>query len=166
MGGFLINHGTPSTLTEGLATKDYVNNKTSEIENNTIPQAFSQHNVDTSAHNDIRIRLSELAIRLNTLADSDDETLNQLSEIVAYIKSNKELIDAVTTSKVNVLDIIDNLITNVSDKPLSSAQGVTLKTMIDKKQNTITGTPGQFVVIGENGKITTKDVAVVGEVAY
>lgn len=41
------------------------------------------------------------------------------------------LIDAITTSKINVSDIIDNLTTNVSNKPLSAAQGVALKTMID-----------------------------------
>lgn len=54
-----------------------------------------------------------------------------MSEIVAYIKSNKELIDGITTSKVNVSDIIDNLTTNVANKPLSAAQGVALKALID-----------------------------------
>ena len=68
---------------------------------------------------------------LNALADSDDTTLDQMSEVVAYIKSNKSLIDAITTSKVNVSDIIDNLTTNVSNKPLSAAQGVKLKALID-----------------------------------
>ena len=50
---------------------------------------------------------------------------------MAYIKSNKSLIDAITTSKMNVSDIIDNLTTNVSNKPLSAAQGVALKALID-----------------------------------
>jgi hypothetical protein len=57
--------------------------------------------------------------------------LDQLHEIVAYIKSNKSLIDAITTSKVNVSDIINNLTTNVVNKPLSAAQGVALKALID-----------------------------------
>ena len=39
--------------------------------------------------------------------------------------------DADTGVKAGVLDIIDNLTTNVSNKPLSAAQGVALKTMID-----------------------------------
>jgi hypothetical protein len=75
--------------------------------------------------------LEDLSERLNAVADSDDKTLDQLSEIVAYIKSNKDLIDEVTTKKVNVLDIVDNLVTNAPDKPLSAAQGVVLKALID-----------------------------------
>ena len=35
------------------------------------------------------------------------------------------------TSKINVADIIDNLTTNASNKPLSAAQGVALKALID-----------------------------------
>lgn len=41
------------------------------------------------------------------------------------------LIEELTTSKSSVSDIIDNLTTNVSNKPLSAAQGVTLKALID-----------------------------------
>ncbi len=44
----------------------------------------------------------------------------------------RSLIESVTTSKVNVSDIIDDLTTNVSDKPLSAAQGVALKALIDE----------------------------------
>ena len=97
----------------------------------TAESKVSAHNVSDTAHNDIRLLVQGLAERLNTLADSDDETLDQMSEVVAYIKSNKNLIDAITTSKINVSDIIDNLTTNVSNKPLSSAQGVKLKALID-----------------------------------
>lgn len=93
--------------------------------------ALSSHTTDGAAHNDIRLFIEGLATRLNALADSDDTTLDQLSEIVAYIKSNKTLIDAITTSKVSVVDIVDNLTTNVSNKPLSAAQGVALKALID-----------------------------------
>ena len=91
----------------------------------------SEHNMASNAHNDIRLLVQGLTERLNALADSDDTTLDQMSEVVAYIKSNKSLIDAITTSKINVSDIIDNLTTNVSNKPLSAAQGVALKALID-----------------------------------
>ena len=84
-----------------------------------------------AAHADLRALIEGLTSRLNALADSDDETLDQLSEIVAYIKSNKTLIDAVTTGKVSTSDIVDNLTTNASGKVLSAAQGVALKAMID-----------------------------------
>lgn len=97
----------------------------------TASSAVSTHNTSTSAHNDIRDLISGLTTRLNALADSDDTTLDQMSEIVAYIKSNKTLIENVTTNKVNVSDIINNLTTNVATKPLSAAQGVELKLLID-----------------------------------
>lgn len=97
----------------------------------TAESKVSEHNVATDAHNDIRLLIQGLTERMNALADSDDETLDQTSEIVEYIKSNKSLIDAITTSKINVADIIDNLTTNVSNKPLSAAQGVALKALID-----------------------------------
>lgn len=97
----------------------------------TAVAKVSEHNTASNAHNDIRLLVQGLTERLNTLADSDDTTLDQMSEVVAYIKSNKSLIDAITTSKVNVSDIIDNLTTNVSNKPLSAAQGVKLKALID-----------------------------------
>lgn len=97
----------------------------------TASTQVSQHNVSGTAHNDIRILIQGLTTRLNTLADSDDETLDQLSEIVTYIKNNKSLIDGITTSKVNVSDIVNDVVTNVSNRPLSAAQGVVLKGLID-----------------------------------
>lgn len=93
--------------------------------------AVAAHNTSGAAHADLRALIEGLTSRLNALADSDDTTLDQLSEIVAYIKSNKSLIDAVTTGKVSVSDIVDNLTTNASGKVLSAAQGVALKAMID-----------------------------------
>ena len=97
----------------------------------TATSAVAAHNTATGAHNDMRLLIEGLTTRLNTLADSDDTTLDQMSEIVTYIKSNKSLIEDVTTNKVNVSDIIDNLTTNVTNKPLSAAQGVALKALID-----------------------------------
>ena len=97
----------------------------------TAEDVVAAHNTDTTAHNDIRGIIEEFKTRVNTLLDSDDTTLDQLSEIVEYIKSNKDLIEGVTTGKVNVADIVDDLVTNVSDKPLSAAQGVALKVLID-----------------------------------
>ena len=97
----------------------------------TASGAVAAHNVSGAAHADLRALIEGLTSRLNALADSDDTTLDQLSEIVAYIKSNKTLIDAVTTGKVSTSDIVDNLTTNSAGKVLSAAQGVALKAMID-----------------------------------
>ena len=97
----------------------------------TAASQVSAHNTGTDTHSDIRLLIQGLTDRLNTLADSDDTTLDQLSEIVSYIKSNRDLISAITTDKVSMADIVDNLTTNVTNKPLSAAQGVALKTLID-----------------------------------
>ncbi len=102
----------------------------STAQQNAINQSTSDHNTSASAHDDIRNLISKLTTRLNTLADSDDITLDQLSEIVAYIKNNKDLIDQITTSKVNISDIVDDLISTSIDKPLSANQGRVLKDLI------------------------------------
>lgn len=96
-----------------------------------ISKAIEAHNKLSTTHDDIRTLISELGTRLNTLADSDDTTLDQLSEIVAYIKSNRSLIENVTTNKVNVSDIIDNVNSTETNKPLSANQGKILKDLID-----------------------------------
>ena len=104
----------------------------------TAASSVSQHNTDATSHNDLRIALKGLSDRINVVLDSDDATLDQMSEVVAYIKSNKSMIDAITTSKVSVADIVDNLTTNASAKPLSAAQGVALKELIDALSNSMT----------------------------
>lgn len=104
----------------------------------TAASQVSAHNTETTAHSDIRLLIQGLTERLNALADSDDTTLDQLSEIVAYIKSNRELIAAVTTDKVGVTDIVNDLVTNVANKPLSAAQGVALKALVDALSGEIT----------------------------
>lgn len=111
--------------------------------------SLSNHNTDTSAHNDIRLLISGLTDRLNALFDTDDTTLDSLSEIVAYIESNKELIESVTISKVNVADIVNNLTTNDPSVPLSAAMGVELKKLIDTLKNEVeTAAAADAEVIG------------------
>ena len=105
----------------------------------TADSKVSEHNTSDTAHSDIRLLIQNLANTVTTLLDSDDATLDQTSEIVSYIKSNKSLIDAITTSKVSVTDIIDNLTTNVANKPLSASQGVVLKGLIDVLQTELEG---------------------------
>lgn len=103
----------------------------------TVSNNLEAHNTSSSAHNDIRLLISGLTTRLNSLADSDDTTLDQLSEIVAYIKNNKSLIDGITTSKVSVSDIIDNLTSTAANKPLSAKQGKVLKDLLTDLADTI-----------------------------
>lgn len=103
----------------------------------TAATAVTQHNTADDSHNDIRMELKAVADRLSAFLDSDDVTLDQLSELIAGINSNKDLITAVTTGKVSVTDIINDLTTNVSNKPLSAAQGVLLKGLIDTLSNNL-----------------------------
>ena len=116
----------PVTL-ESLKIAYNANREAIQASNNNI----SEHNASDTSHNDIRLLIDGLTARLTAIADSDDETLDQMSELIAYIKSNKSLIDSITTDKINVADIIDNLTTNVSNRPLSAKQGVVLKALID-----------------------------------
>ena len=127
---------TDETLTKSGQAADsaVVGNRFSALSEEIVTTSESKvaaHNTGTDTHSDIRLLIQGLTDRLNALADSDDTTLDQLSEVVAYIKSNRSLIEAITTSKVSVADIIDNLTSNVANKPLSAAQGVALKALID-----------------------------------
>ena len=97
---------------------------------------IDNHNVSALAHQDIRSTVSSLDSRLTALLDTDDTTLDQLSEIVAYIKDNRELIEQITTAKVNVSDIVDNLETSVATKVLSANQGVILRQLTESKVDT------------------------------
>ena len=125
-----------STLTKAGQAADAaaVGNRLSALSEEIVTTSESKvaaHNTGADTHSDIRLLIQGLTDRLNALADSDDTTLDQLSEVVSYIKSNRSLIEAITTSKVSVADIVDDLTTNVSNKPLSAAQGVALKALID-----------------------------------
>ena len=129
--GYLTEHQS----LEGLATEAYVQAQIATIPTPDVSGQIGEHNVSTLAHNDIRLLIEGLTTRLNTLANSDDTTLDQMAELVKYIKDNRELIEGVTTNKVNVSDIINDLTTNVTNKPLSAAQGVALKNLIDALGN-------------------------------
>ena len=118
-------------------TREWVNNHVQKaIQDGADPVGtaagkVSEHNTDTESHNDLRLELKALSDRLNALVNSSDDNLEKIAELVEYIETNKDLIDGITTSKVNVSDIVNNLTTNVADKPLSAAQGVAIKAMID-----------------------------------
>lgn len=75
-----------------------------------IDSDVSAHNSSTSAHSDIRELISDVDSRVDTV-DSTVSTLN--------------------TSKVNKSDIVNNLTTDDSTKPLSAAMGMELKNSID-----------------------------------
>ena len=124
--------GFITSIPSEYVTETELNNKGYLTQHQDISGKLDKtHNTANDSHNDIRLLISGLTNRLNALADSDDTTLDQLSEIVVYIKNNKSLIDSITTNKINISDIIDNLTTSATNKPLSAKQGVQLKALID-----------------------------------
>lgn len=100
----------------------------------TASSMVGGHNTSTSSHSDIRLLISDLAAKLNNFLDVDDTTSDQLSEVLDLINNNKGTLESLTTSKVNVTDIIDNLTTPSTDKILSASQGVAIKSLIDALQ--------------------------------
>ena len=97
----------------------------------TATSTVGTHNTSNSAHNDIRLLISDLTTKVNNFLDVDDTTTDQLSELIALIQANASDIESITSGKVNVADIVNNLTTNSSSKVLSAAQGVALKALID-----------------------------------
>ena len=128
--------GTAESMTNAL--REEVNTILGDYAKSTaIVDKIYWHNVSTVSHEDLRLELQRLADRLNAALNSDDTSLDDLKEIVAYIKSNKTLIDGITSSKVNVTDIVNNLTTNTANVPLSAAQGVALKLLIDSLEEIV-----------------------------
>ena len=64
-------------------------------------------------------------------ADDPVGTMDKLTELVAQIAANKDNITAITSGKVNVSDIVNDLTTGGTDKVLSAEQGKVLKGLID-----------------------------------
>lgn len=119
------------TKTSGMATTTVVNNK------------ISSHNTSTTAHSDIRDLISALSTKVNNFLDVDDTTTDQLSEVLTLINNNKGTLESLTTSKVNVSDIVDNLTTSSTSKVLSAKQGVAIKALIDALQEELDGKAAQ-----------------------
>lgn len=115
------------TKTDGMATTTVVENK------------VSTHNTSDAAHSDIRGLISALSTKVNNFLDVDDTTTDQLSEVLTLINNNKGTLESLTSSKVNVSDIIDNLTTSDATKVLSAKQGVALKALIDALEGVVNG---------------------------
>lgn len=122
------------------SAKEYTDNKTSGMATTTVvDNKISVHNTSSEAHADIRNLISELSTKVNNFLDVDDATRDQLSEVLELIDNNKGTLESLTSSKVNVSDIVDNLTTASATKVLSANQGVALKALIDALQAEVDG---------------------------
>ena len=99
--------------------------------------AVSTHNTSTTSHTDIRTLISDLSTKVNNFLDVDDATMDELSEVIELINNNKGTLESLTTNKINVSDIIDDLTTSLTNKVLSANQGVVLKSLIDNLETSI-----------------------------
>ena len=90
---------------------------TSQTLSQEIDSDISAHNSSASAHSDIRGLISAVDSKVDD-ADSRIDTLNAT-------------VSALDTNKVNKSDIVNNLTTDDSTKPLSAAMGMELKNSID-----------------------------------
>lgn len=120
------------------STNTYTDTKIKNmVGTSNVSTQISSHNTSTSSHSDIRELISDLSTMVANFLDVDDETTDQLSEVITLINNNKGSLESLTTSKINVSDIIDNLTTNSTSKVLSAKQGVVLKSLIDILQTAV-----------------------------
>lgn len=117
------------------SAKSYTDSKASGLASTTsVDNKISTHNTSTAAHSDIRNLITALTTKVNNFLDVDDTTTDQLSEVLTLINNNKGTLESLTSSKINVSDIVDNLTTSSTSKVLSAKQGVALKALIDALQ--------------------------------
>lgn len=122
------------------SAKSYADTKVSGLASTTVvDNKITTHNTSTTAHSDIRDLISALTTKVNNFLDVDDTTTDQLSEVLTLIENNKGTLDSLTSGKVNVSDIVDNLTTSNASKVLSAKQGVELKALIDALQGVVDG---------------------------
>ena len=134
-------YDTKGSAADALAeAKEYANTKTSGMATTTVvDNKISSHNTSTTAHSDIRVLITDLTTKLNNFLDVDDATSDQLSEVLELINNNKGTLESLTSSKVNISDIIDNLATANANKVLSANQGVAIKALIDALDTEVSG---------------------------
>ncbi len=81
-----------------------------------------------------------------------DKTLT-ISGAAADSKVTGSLLNALNDEKVNTIDIIDNLTSELTDKPLSAKQGVVIKGLIDNLNTALTALGVRTTTL--EGKVTT-----------
>lgn len=150
----LINNAIDGVLTVSKAAKD----QNGAIIDQTYVKKSQVVNALDSTTTDAPLSayqgkvLKGMIDAINTLLASDDTSLDQLQEVVTYIKTNRDLITAITSAKVNVTDIVDNLTSNISNKPLSAKQGYVLKGLIDALHNTFEPNSSATYDLGSSSK--------------
>lgn len=109
------------------------------MDENNNPLPFNAehvvHPVTEEKLTDFMERMEQLKAMVDAFLTGEDnanEVIDRLSEIVAAIKSNKDLINAAVNGSLKPADIINDLVTGGANKVLSAEQGKALKALIDQ----------------------------------
>ena len=160
---------TLTTTVNALVSGSQVANKAyNDGDGNNIPNTYVKKSQIVDALNDTSTDkplsanqgkvLKELIDSIQLLLASNDTDLDTIQEIVTYVKNNKTLIENITTSKVSVSDIVDNLTSQISNKPASAKQVYILKGFIDDINTNLT-LLGNRVTALETAQSQHEDVA-------
>lgn len=107
-----------------------IDKQVSTLQQAAIDAAITALKGGVAVDGDTLAKLRGLVAGLQTLVGSDDVSLDTLQEIVTYIKSNKTILDSVTTTKVSVSDIIDDFVHTDTNKPASANRAKVLNDLI------------------------------------
>lgn len=112
------------------------------------------------------ISKTDLSIDIQESLDKADNALQSYIEtdptVPAWAKEPNK--PTYTASEVGALSDMHNADSEAHTDIRLSIDDLILQT--NSKQNKITGTAGQFVVIGEDGNVTTRNIVIAEEVAY
>ena len=97
----------------------------------------------------------------------NNETLMAVINAIDETKADKEYVDERVASLVDsapdILNTLNELATAIGNDPNFAT---TVTNQITSKQDAIIGTAGQFVVIGADGKPTTKTILIAEEATF
>lgn len=125
--------------------------------NVAIAAAITALKGGVSSDGDSLAKLRSLIQSLQTLVASDDINLDTVQEMIDRIKSDEGLITSLTTSKVNVADIVDSLTSSANTLPLSAHQGKVLKDFLDAE--TLTRTTADTAEATARASAITQEVS-------
>lgn len=117
----------------------------------TAETKLSEHNTDNDAHEYIQQRIDELEGLLEKFLDVDDETYDQLSELLRDIKSNASALELLGTGKIDKSSISTNPIDSNPDHVASMSLIIAINQAIAEAQSAISDL--------ESGKQTAGQVA-------
>ena len=121
-------------LSETKLNASVYNQKIPEIEGN-ISTLDSREATNNKTRENQYVELLGKIAAMQALLDGEDLNLDQISEIVAYIKANREEIAELTTDKIRYDDIADDLLTTDVKKVLSARMGYVLDFKLTQLRN-------------------------------